>query len=88
MFSCLGSFLLLYRERRSRLDWEAIYAELANKLRWSISSTGQGAGIRYTFPESMACANYAAADILKIMKIKFEKPDYVVDQKGLKNVLK
>jgi len=60
------------------MQWEAIYAELANKLRWSISHTGANAGINYTFQESMNAANYVAGDLLKLMKIKAEKPDYRV----------
>lgn len=71
-----------------KLDWEPIYAELANKLRWSISSTASAAGINYTFQESMACANFAAAEIIKVMKMKDHAPDYRVTQDSLKSLLK
>ncbi len=58
------------------MEWEPIYAELANKIRWAISSTGDSAGISYTYRESMAAANMAAGDLLRIMKVKWEKPDF------------
>ena len=65
------------------MEWEPIYAELANKLRWSISSTAAAAGLNYTFAESMACANFAAADLIKLMKVKVEKPDYRIPSKTI-----
>jgi len=61
------------------MDWEPIYAELANKLRWSISSTARAAGFNYSFQESMALANYAAGDILRQMKAKNAKPDFMLN---------
>ncbi len=58
------------------MEWEPIYAELANKIRWAISSTGDSAGISYTYRESMAAANFSASDLLRMMKVKWEKPDF------------
>ena len=60
-------------------EWQPIYAELANKLRWSISSTAAAAGINYTFQESMACANFAAGSLLDLMKLKAGDPDLMVN---------
>tara|TARA_Y100001951_G_C11169277_1_gene199308 strand:- start:423 stop:641 length:219 start_codon:yes stop_codon:yes gene_type:complete len=57
------------------MEWEPIYAELANKMRWAIASTAQAAGQNYTFTETMAVANYCAGDVLKFMKLKEQSPD-------------
>lgn len=67
--------------------WEPIYAELANKIRWSIASTAKSEGWHYSFQDSMALANVLAGDALKLMKIREEKPDYEFDTKAIRKVL-
>ncbi len=68
-------------------EWEPIYAELQNKIRWSISSTARSAGFNYSFQDSLALATWAAGDALKLMKVRDQKGDYLFNHKAIKNIL-
>lgn len=57
------------------MQWEQIYAELLNKFRWSIASTMAGQGSNYSYQDSVALAGALAGDVLKLMKLREEKPD-------------
>lgn len=56
------------------MEWEPIYAELLNKIRWAIASTAAGA-FNYSYRDSVALATVLAGDALKLMKKREEKPD-------------
>lgn len=55
--------------------WEETYAELANKIRWSIASTVSSAGINLPFRTSKGLAGFFASDVLRLLKLLDEKPD-------------
>ena len=56
------------------MEWEIIYAELMNKIRWAIASTVAGA-FNYSYRDSQALATVLAGDALRLMKMRHEKPD-------------
>jgi len=55
--------------------WEEIYAELLNKIRWSIASTVSGQGINIPFRTSKGMASLFASDVLRLLKLLEEKPN-------------
>lgn len=55
--------------------WEETYAELANKIRWSIASSVSSAGINLPFRTSKSLAGFFASDLLRLLKLLEEKPD-------------
>jgi hypothetical protein len=66
------------------MEWEIIYAELSNKLRWSISSTADAAGFNWSFRESQSVANLLASDALNVMKMRDKNPDTELTTAALK----
>ncbi len=69
------------------MEWEVVYAELLNKVRWSISSTASSAGFNYSFQDSMALAHVLAGDGLKLMKVRDKAPDYQFEPKAIRKML-
>jgi len=69
------------------MEWEHVHAELTNKVRWSISTTAAAAGINYTYSEAMACSNVVAGDLVKLMKLKYEKPDLRISVEEVRRIL-
>jgi len=69
------------------MEWEPIYAELRNKIRWSVASTAQEAGFNYSFRDSVALATVLAGDALKLMKAREAKPDLRPDEKWIRDLL-
>jgi len=69
------------------LEWEQIYAELLNKIRWSIASTASGV-FNYSYTETVALAGVCAGDVLKLMKLKEEKPDLRFTSDGVRELIR
>jgi len=69
------------------MEWEPIYAELLNKFRWSIASTAAGV-CNYSYRDSLALASVAAGDVLKLMKLKEEKPDLQFTAKSVREAIR
>jgi len=57
------------------MEWEQIYAELLNKIRWSVASTAANIPVNYSYQDSIALSKVLAGDALKLMKAREEKPD-------------
>lgn len=57
------------------MQWEETYAELANKMRWSIASTVSAMGINLPYRTSKGLASFFASDVLRLLKLLDEKPD-------------
>lgn len=55
--------------------WEEVYAEMLNKIRWSIASTVSGAGINIPFRTSRGLAGLFAGDVLRLLKLLEDKPN-------------
>lgn len=55
--------------------WEEVYAELLNKIRWSIASSVAAQGINLPFRTSKGIAGLFAGDVLRLLKLLEEKPD-------------
>lgn len=69
------------------MQWEQIYAELLNKIRWAIASTAAGQGYNYTYQDSIALATVLSGDALKFMKLKEEKPDLRATAKEIRTLI-
>lgn len=69
------------------MEWEQIYAELLNKIRWSVASTAAGA-FNYSYRDSLALAQVLAGDALKLMKAREEKPDMRFTPEGVREVIR
>jgi len=54
--------------------WEDFYAELKNKIRWSIASTA-GGHFNLSYQASNQLAGMVASELLQVFKAKEEKPD-------------
>ncbi len=55
--------------------WEETYAELLNKIRWSIATAAPTAGITLPFATSKALASLFASDVVRLLKLLDEKPN-------------
>jgi len=57
-------------------NWEEIYAELRNKIRWAIGTTlAESGAINLGFREQTALAGPGAGAILEALKELYEKPN-------------
>lgn len=54
--------------------WEDFYAELKNKIRWSIASTTAGA-FNLSYQASNQLAGKVASELLAVFKAKEQSPD-------------
>ena len=52
------------------MQWEDVYAELRNKIRWSISSTATSVGISLSYEESLKHAKCAASQVVEDFKTR------------------
>ena len=57
-------------------QWDFVYAELTNKIRWAISSTASQIPLTIPFRDVMSVAGQFAGDVLPILKLMEEKPNY------------
>jgi hypothetical protein len=59
------------------MQWEEVYAELLNKIRWSISTTTADRGaISCSFQEAQSVAGVCAGDVLHLLKLKAATPGF------------
>lgn len=58
----------------SKLNWEDIYPELVNKMRWAISTSLKTPASNYPFPASQALATVFSQSIIDIAKQAVEEP--------------
>lgn len=57
------------------MEWEQIYAELQNKIRWAIATTCSNAAYNLAFSEAKAMSSLASGDVLAALKAKHRTPD-------------
>lgn len=61
-------------------EWDDIYAELKNKLRWAVGTTTAETGvISLSYRSQTAIAGILAQDVLSLLKRMHEKPDLAID---------
>lgn len=68
------------------MEWEQIYAELLNKIRWSIATSAANGGINIPFRTSKGLAGFFASDVLRLLKLKDEKPDLDIAELAAKEL--
>jgi len=60
----------------SEPDWQDVYAELRNKIRWAIGSTAAESGaISLSFRSQVAMAGPLAQTALETLQAMYEKPN-------------
>jgi len=58
------------------MQWEMLYAELSNKIRWAIgTSVGATGSFNLSYREQQDIAHVLAGDLLACLKAKDETPD-------------
>lgn len=56
------------------MQWEDLYSELKNKIRWAIASS-VGMHFNLSYRDSNQLAGPIAQDLLEVFKARDEKPD-------------
>jgi hypothetical protein len=56
-------------------QWDEVYRELQNKIRWAISTTSGNVAINIPFKDAMAMASMCCTPILEAFKAVEEHPD-------------
>ena len=70
------------------MQWEQVYAELLNKIRWSIASTMTGQGFNCSYQESIALASVLAGDALRLIKLRQQKPELRMSVEEVRSLLR
>jgi len=63
------------------MEWEDVYPEMVNKIRWAIVSTLQGNGGSISYSEGQSLATVVSQDIMSIAKV-YERSGGVLASTG------
>lgn len=57
-----------------RPDWDDVYPELVNKIRWAISTSLSTKGSNFHYTASQKLATVLSQDVIELVKLSYESP--------------